>query len=419
MNASVRGDEQLGDEQLGDKITRCFAEIDDIGHDPSDPDSGYNRFAWTDEDAALRSWFRVRCEALGLVMEQDSAGNLWGWWLPKDVASPSRIPPRSAVTSGSHLDSVPHGGAYDGPLGVISALLAIAELRRRDFRPTRSIGVVCFSDEEGARFGKACLGSRTLTAAHSADQVLGLRDSAGVTVAEALGAQGVVPEGYGPDRELLDRLAAHVELHVEQGYALAPAQAPLGVATGIWPHGRWHVTFAGEANHAGTTPLAMRRDASIGLAHFVLDARRAAEEHRAVATVGRILLTPNGVNVIPSHADAWLDVRAAHDDGVDAVLTQLGSYEPQPESRTPATVFDSGTADRLVAACRKVGVAPVRLPTAAGHDAGILENAGVPTGMLFVRSVNGASHTPHEQVEIGDCILGVLALSGYLEDCAR
>lgn len=405
---------------LGSLVCQYLAELDGIGHEPGNPAGAYNRFAWTPQDRALRSWFTGHCEDLGLVTEQDTAGNLWAWWLPQPIGSPAEIPAGSAVTTGSHLDSVSGGGAFDGPLGVISALLAVGELRSKGFVPRKPIGVVCFSDEEGARFGRACVGSRVLTGTYVAGEALGFRDADGLSLAEALSAGGVAVDAYGPQPQLLERIGSHVELHVEQGYALAPAQVALGVASGIWPHGRWRVGFVGEANHAGTTPLAMRRDPMIALARFILDVRRAAQDHDAVATVGRVLVVPNGVNVIASHADAWLDIRAHGDDAVDAVLAELAGYGPALESRTPATHFDAMVADRLDAACcEHAGVEPLRLPTAAGHDAGILTNAGVRTGMIFVRSVNGASHTPSERAEMSDCAAGVEALAGYLEDSAR
>ena len=222
--------------------------IDRIGHDPDEiVSTGYRRFAWTDEDARLRAWFRERLADLDLVAETDRAGNLWGWWLPPHVADPGAIEPGSAVTTGSHLDSVPDGGRFDGPLGVCAALAALALLRERGLRPARPIGVVVFSDEEGARFGTACFGSRVLTGVLPRDRALATTDAHGTALSDALEDAGIDVVSYGPDPAIVARIGAHVELHVEQGYALAPAGAPLGIATGIWPHGRWHATIAGEA----------------------------------------------------------------------------------------------------------------------------------------------------------------------------
>ena len=181
--------------------------------------------------------------------------------------------------TGSHLDSVPDGGAFDGPLGVVSALLAIDRLRSDGFRPRRPIGVVNFVDEEGARFGVSCAGSRVITGVLSPDRALALRDADGVTMAEAMRAAGRQPERLGPDPEALARIGSFIELHIEQGRGLIDLGRAVAVGSGLWAHGRWRIEIPGEANHAGTTRLSDRRDAVIGCARAVLAARAAAEAH--------------------------------------------------------------------------------------------------------------------------------------------
>jgi N-carbamoyl-L-amino-acid hydrolase len=400
-------------------VRALLDEIDGIGHDPRHPEAGYHRSAWTVEDARLRVWFTAQLTRLGLTVEIDRAGNLWGWWLPAGVDAPAGIAPGSAVTTGSHLDSVPGGGRFDGPLGVVSALVAIETLQRRGWTPACPVGVVCFSDEEGARFRLACFGSRVLTGIIAPGAALATADEDGVTLATALADAGVDTAAYGADPAQTGRIGAHIELHVEQGFALSPLGAPLGVASMIWPHGRWHVTLGGEANHAGTTPLERRTDPMLPLADLIKEARAAAEDAGGVATVGKVLVTPNGVNVIPSRVDAWLDVRAPDDGVLDAILARLRRFDPRQESRTPATVFTTSVADALSAAAERVAgqSAPV-IPTAAGHDAGILQDAGVPAGMVFVRSTTGASHTPAEDAADTDCGLGALAVAAAVAELA-
>jgi beta-ureidopropionase / N-carbamoyl-L-amino-acid hydrolase len=368
---------------------------------------GYRRFAWTPEDALLREWFAGEAAARGLDLVEDRAGNLWAWW-----GSPSRE--RPGVVVGSHLDSVPDGGAYDGPLGVVSAFCAVDLLRERGFRPVRPIAVACFGDEEGARFGVACAGSRLLTGALPAERGLALTDGAGRTMAEAMASAGHPPEAVGRDEETLARVGAFVELHVEQGRGLVDLDRPVAVGSSIVPHGRWRLDLVGEANHAGTTRLEDRRDPMLDLAAAVTAARAAAAARGCVATVGKVAVSPNGVNAIPSKVTAWLDARGAHARAVAADVGQAAGAAAVEESYTPDTRFDPGLVARLA---RLLDDAPV-LGTGAGHDAGILAAAGVPAAMLFVRNPTGVSHSPAEHAERADCLAGVDALTAVLADLA-
>lgn len=395
------------DPELAAHLATMFAQIDGIGHDPTDPADGYHRLSWTPEDAALRSWFARQARALGLTLHVDSAGNQWAWW-----GTPSADTP--GVTTGSHLDSVPDGGAFDGPLGVLSALAALARLKAGGHVPRVPIGVLNASDEEGARFGIACFGTRVLTGVLPAQEALARTDAEGVSLRQALEAADVDPDSYGADPDALALVRSHVEVHVEQGYALAATDAPVAVATHIWPHGRWRVDVQGTPDHAGTTPLERRDDALLKALPFPALARSSAEAHDARATVGRMLVEPGGTNVIPAHVTMWLDARADSEQGVLALLSDLTDWSPQQESWTPATHFDADLR-ALVASVAGGRTAPVpALGTAAGHDAGILQEAGVPTAMLFVRNKTGSSHTPAEFATLDDCVHGVLALERVL-----
>ncbi len=189
----------------------------------SSSSGGYRRFAWTPTDLSLREWFAAVAADHGLAVTVDRAGNQWAWWGDLDAGP--------GVVASSHLDSVPDGGAFDGPLGVVSALAAVGALRSRGFVPSRPIGVVNFADEEGARFGVACAGSRLLTGALTAERALALRDVDGVTMESALRTAGRSPESVGRDDETLRRVATFVELHVEQGRGLVGLGAPVGVAS--------------------------------------------------------------------------------------------------------------------------------------------------------------------------------------------
>ena len=331
--------------------------------------------------------------------------------------------------TGSHLDSVPDGGAYDGPLGVVSGFAAIDRLRAQGFAPARPLAVAAFCEEEGGRFGLACLGSRLLTGAVAPQDAAALRDGQGVTLAEAMTAAGLDPAGIGPDDDLLGRIGVFVELHIEQGAALNGLGAAVGIAEGIWPHGRWRLDFTGRADHAGTTRLEDRRDPMLPYAATVLEARQAAAAYGALATFGKVTAEPGGANAICSSVRAWLDARAPDQPVLDHLVGQVEAAARRAaaaqgvevgvhlESFTPPVVFDPALAARLARALAARGITAPVLPTGAGHDAGVLA-ARLPTAMLFVRNPTGVSHSPAEHAERADCEAGVAALAAVLEELA-
>ncbi len=389
---------------------RLWAELEPIGR--CERSGGYRRFAWTDTDRQLREWFAAQAADRGLELTVDRAGNQWAWW-----GDPDRAP---GVVLGSHLDSVPDGGAFDGPLGVVSAFVALDGLRAQADPPARPVGVVNFGDEEGSRFGVACAGSRILTGALDADRARALRDADGVTMAEALTRAGRDAAELGPDPEAVRRIGSLVELHIEQGRGLVDLGRQVAVGDAVWPHGRWRIDLPGEANHAGTTRLADRHDPMLDLARVLEQARAAAERHGALATCGKVRVDPNGVNAIPSNVSVWLDSRGARREQVDAVVAELSALTAElggqlsAESWTDRTGFDPALAGRL---SRLLGGAP-RLETGAGHDAGVLANAGVTAAMLFVRNPTGVSHSPAEFAERDDCLAGIEALTAVVTDLA-
>ncbi len=384
---------------------------------------GYRRYAWTAADTACRAWFLEEAHDRNLRVEPDGWGNLLAWW---DVSDTGRD---GAVLTGSHLDSVPDGGAFDGPLGVISSLCAVDLLRERGVTPQRSLAVGVFADEEGARFGLACVGSRLLSGVLTLPSAYALQDAAGITMRDAMLAAGVDLDAA-PSRGDLSRFSAFVELHIEQGLGLAGMQSSIGIATAIWPHGRWRFTFRGEANHAGTTRLVDRHDPMLPFAATAIAARRLAAQVGAIATFGRVTVEPNATNGIPSAVHAWLDARAADQSKLEQVVTALSTeasteavahgvhLESVQESSTPEVRFDAELRGRMAAALRAGGFDPRELPTGAGHDAGILSDS-IPTGMLFVRNENGVSHSPAEHADLADCLDGVRALATVLEDLLR
>jgi len=413
-----RGRSEAGLVEAG--LRELLDSLHPIGRHPVT--GGYRRYAWTPADRECRDWFHRQARTRSLAYQVDRNGNQWAWW---------GEPRAGSVVTGSHLDSVPDGGAFDGPLGVVSSFVAIDLLRSRDIGPTRSVAVTNFADEEGARFGVACAGSRLLTGALDPERARGLTDADGITMVEAMRTAGHDPERLGRDEEALARIGTFVELHIEQGRAMVDLDGQPAVAVGsaIWPHGRWRFDFAGRADHAGTTRLADRRDPMLPYARTVLAARAEADKRESVATFGRLRVEPNGTNAIPSLVTAWLDARgpdAADVEALVAAVSDGSTAEVTRESWTPAVDFDRALRERLVRAVARYagavdaggGAAAVPvLPTGAGHDAGILA-AEVPTGMLFVRNPTGVSHSPAEHTELADCAAGVEALAAVVEELA-
>jgi len=381
---------------------------------------GYFRQPFASAERECVSWFEQECAARGLEMQRDGNGNLVAWWWPSGPP-PGDSRASGGIVTGSHLDSVLDGGAYDGPLGVVSALAAIDLLRERGITPSKPIGVVAFVEEEGSRFGLACLGSRLLTGATTAEAATELRDRDGVFLLDAMSDAGLEPD-LGRSG-LLEGAECFVELHVEQGRDLVHRNTPIGVASAIWPHGRYRFDFTGQANHAGTTRMEDRVDPMLTYAMTALAANKQARLFDSRATFGRVDVQPNGTNAVPSRVTGWLDARAETSAGLEEMLAAIGRLAEEragrdgtevtvtEESVSPEVTFDPGLAARVAA--QDDDAWPV-IATMAGHDAGVLSAAGVPTAMLFVRNPTGISHSPDERAEMSDCLLGVEALASTL-----
>lgn len=400
-----------------DDFERMWRDLAPLGR--SAGSGGYNRSPYTSVETELRSWFAEQCKARGLEVEADGNGNLIAWWVPSGDQR------ADAVLVGSHLDSVLDGGAYDGPLGVVSSLAAVDLLRERGIVPRRPIAIGAFAEEEGSRFGIACLGSRLASGSTTPEAARELRDRDGMPLLDAMAGAGLEPSlGRAP---WLDRIGSFVELHVEQGLDLVDRDAPVGLATGIWPHGRYRFDFTGEANHAGTTRMEDRHDPMVSFARTALAASKQAGLSGERATFGRIDVAPNGTNAIPSRVTAWLDARCSSGTALLRLVAEIKRQgneraaregtrlEVTPESVSGQVLFDPLLTEQLrTGLSERWGQLPV-IPTMAGHDAGILAAAGVPTAMMFVRNPTGVSHSPHEHAEVADCLSGVETLADALE----
>ena len=378
--------------------------------------AGITRLAWSPELADVNAWLTRRLEEAGLEVEVDAAGNVFGKWHAGEGGP---------VLVGSHLDTVPNGGRFDGALGVLAGLEAIRLLKRRRVRPRRPVWLVSFMDEEGARFGTALFGSRAFAGDDLSD--LGeRRDGTGVTLRDAMAEAGLDFDRIG-DAKAVGEIAAYVELHIEQGALLERAGADVGIVTAIVGLLGFRAHMTGEANHAGTTPMPLRRDALVGAARTVLALRDEARgRDDLTANVGSISVQPGGFNVVPGVCEFTIDVRsptretlsradALVRDTLATVATEEKLELELDESyRLDVTPLHPGLQDTLRRAAEAEGASFLDLPSGAGHDA-MAVAPHVPTAMLFVPSRGGISHSPDEYTAPEQCDLGARVLARALE----
>jgi hydantoinase/carbamoylase family amidase len=333
------------------------------------------------------------------------------------------------VLVGSHLDTVPDGGRFDGVLGVVAGVQAIRLLKEEGFEPARPLWIAAFMDEEGTRFGASLFGSRAFVGegvAHVANRV----DAGGTRLEDAMAAAGFDLARVGTANRV-GEVGAYFELHVEQGPVLEANRAQIGVVTSIVGLRGYRVRLHGEANHAGTTPMALRRDAFAGAARIALELREAALAQPATtANVGRVAVEPGGANVVPGEADFTIDVRAttaervaawertveeivrrvAREERLEVELEQTFALEPLE--------LDPELVARVEEAAAAAGASAMRLPSGAGHDAMVIGRY-VPAAMIFVPSRNGVSHSPLEHSDPAEIEVGVRVLAEALRQSLR
>jgi allantoate deiminase len=403
----------VGGEEI---VARCRA-LAGVSEDDGRLTRRYATPAMARANALVASWMR---EA-GMTARLDAAGNLVG-------RRPGTTVLAGTLLMGSHLDTVRDAGAFDGPLGVVTAIALVQRLREEGVALPFALDVLGFADEEGLRFGTAYLGSRAVAGTFDA-ALLEVADDEGVTVAEALRAFGGDPAGAvaGAASRRGEHLLGYVEVHMEQGPVLEGRGAPVGVVTGIAGATRAEVRFTGLAGHAGTVPMALRRDCAPAVAELVLAAEALARETDGLlATVGQLSVAPGAPNVVAGAATAFLDVRHA-DDAVRAeavaalhdralAIAAARSLDVTWDVRldNPAVAMDAGLAERLA---RAAPDAPA-LASGAGHDAVALA-ALCPVAMLFVRCERGLSHHPDESVTADDAQAALDVLHAFVTGLAE
>jgi len=382
----------------------------------SETDRGVTRVAWSDELFSAYDWLSSRAAEAGLSSRIDAAGNLHLELRPKEG-------PR--VMIGSHLDTVPHGGRFDGALGVLAGLEVARNLQREEVALPFPTSITAFMDEEGTRFGTTLFGSRAFVG-ENVSAYSQRKDAAGITLAQAMADHGYSAENL-PDACNVSGVAAYLELHVEQGPVLDDEGAEIGIVTSIVGLVGLSVKLVGEANHAGTTPMHRRRDALVGAALIAHELRDLARRTSGMtANVGTIAVEPGGKNVVPGVCTFSVDVRAATPDGfatldedVHVILTQIAAeerlgLEVSELYRLEPVVMDTGLVDILEQAAESAGAVHLKLPSGAGHDAMAL-GRHVPTAMFFVPSRGGISHSPEEDTSDEHCDLGADVLARALK----
>jgi allantoate deiminase len=360
----------------------------------------------------------------GLEVCVDAAGNLIG----RSRGSAPQLP---EVWTGSHLDTVPNGGRFDGALGVVAGLEAVAYVSRLPH--ARTVAVVAFRDEEGCRFGQGFFGSRALCGRLTAAE-LEVRDSGGVSIGQALRALGLPPQNLPPPGRGTGPLpGAFVELHVEQGSTLAARRLAVGVVSEIVAMAGLTVRFSGERAHAGGTAMTERRDALVAAARFVLATHSLARSDDGWrATAGELTISDPASNVVPDEVAVSVDARAQSDESLGRLLAGLreGAAESAGQSccgweaavtwQEAAVSMDSAVTRVIAEANRSSAADPIATTSWAGHDAAILATAGVPAGMLLVRAGRGGvSHSPHETADDADVSAAIETLGRALADLAR
>ncbi len=394
-----------------DALARDLRDLAAIG---ADPEGGVTRVAWSPALLEALHWFAERGRAVGATTAIDAAGNAF-------LRAGGGASAGPAFLIGSHLDTVPRGGAYDGALGVLAGLDVLRHFHESGDAPGCPVWVNAFMDEEGTRFGTALFGSRAF-AGHDLSDLAARADKAGVTVAEAMQACGRDAAALG-EAQAIDRVRGYLELHIEQGPVLEQSGEQIGVVTSIVGLLGLQVRLTGQANHAGTTPMDMRRDALAGASRAVLELRDLARRLPTVtANVGTIAVEPGGKNVIPGACSFSVDIRAADqatyltlDAATRATLARIASEESLGLEvteiyRLAPVPMDTAFVDAIERAAELEGASHRRMPSGAGHDAQVIA-PHVPAGMLFVPSRGGISHNPAEHTEPEQCATGSRVLA--------
>ena len=384
------------------------------------PGEGINRLAFTDADWAGRQYIIDRMTDAGLSVEIDDFGNVIGYKIGKKPDLP-------AVMVGSHTDSVPNGGNYDGVVGVVSDIEVIRSMIDDGYEHDHTIAVVDFMCEESGRFGNATLGSKAMRGELTLQDLHHLVDKQGISLYEALKGRNLNPDGI-ETMAYKRPVKSFTEIHIEQGKVLEHEQKTIGIVTGIAAPERFYVTIRGNADHSGATPMNLRHDALCGASKIILGIEEIAsmqEEPPVVGTVGVVEVTPGAMNVIPGAVKLGVDIRSISKVARNSVVTLVKEFiditaEKRGLSYTIETIAQDHPVEmhpamirEIEEAVKSVGVEYMTIPSGAGHDAMHWAEV-VPTGMIFIPCRDGISHNPAEFAEMDDIVTGAAVLDKVL-----
>ena len=381
---------------------------------------GINRLAFTDADWEGRQYIIDRMTDAGLSVEIDDFGNVIGYKIGKKADLP-------VVMVGSHTDSVPNGGNYDGVVGVLSAIEVIRGMTDDGYEHDHTIAVVSFMCEESGRFGNAALGSKAMRGELTLQDLHRLVDKQGISLYEALKGRNLNPDGI-ETMAYKRPVKSFTEIHIEQGKVLEHEQKTIGIVTGIAAPERFYVTIRGNADHSGATPMNLRHDALCGASKIILGIEEIAsmqEEPPVVGTVGVVEVTPGAMNVIPGAVKLGVDIRSISKVARNSVVTLVKEFiditaEKRGLSYTIETIAQDHPVEmhpamirEIEEAVKSVGIGYMTMPSGAGHDAMHWAEA-VPTGMIFIPCRDGISHNPAEFAEMDDIVTGAEVLDKVL-----
>ncbi|AZK46301.1 Zn-dependent hydrolase [Paenibacillus lentus] len=404
-----------------DRLWTRVMELGEIGKQTS---GGVTRFSFTPDESRAKDLVIAYMKEAGLAVREDAVGNIIG---RREGTNPAA----SVVLTGSHIDTVPDGGMFDGALGVLSAIEALQRMDELGIQNVHPIEVIAFTDEEGSRFGFGMIGSRAVAGTLRLED-LEQRDEQAVSIADAMRTAGLVPERIGEAEKPPHEVKAYIELHIEQGRVLENLDEPVGLVTGIAGPLWQQFTLSGQAGHAGATPMHLRRDPMQAAAEIMSYIYAETRNFRnAVATVGKLRALPGGVNVIPGEVQFSLDLRDIDEAERDRLEASIHAYSKQVCEKQGiglqidllqrvAPAPSSPVVQEAVAQAGKLaGLSELpRLVSGAGHD-GMQFSSHWPLGMIFVRSRDGISHNPKEWSSPEDCAAGTEVLYHTLLELAK
>ncbi|GGH79961.1 allantoate deiminase [Pullulanibacillus pueri] len=402
----------------GKRLAQRLSALSEIG---LTDEHGSYRIGFSQEEKQAKQLVKQWMNEAGLEVSEDGAGNVFG-------RLSGRNPHRPAILSGSHVDSVPNGGHFDGPLGVLAALEVVEAWKATGFVPESPYEVVIFTDEEGSRFNGGLTGSRAMTGEIDREAQQQLVDIHGDPFEKVIEKVGLSVNTFAASQREMSDIKGYVEIHIEQGKRLEKAGVPVGIVTGIAGPSWLEMTFTGDAGHAGNTPMDDRRDALLAASQFVVAVNALPQQvsSTAVATVGKLDVHPNGTNVIAGQVTLTVDIRDIDETQRDRLIEliiqsatsiceahQIDLEWKETQHVKPVPIKES-MQEKLSSAIQAKGIAPVYLTSGAAHDAMIMGHH-VPVAMIFVQSKDGVSHNPAEWSSLNDCVQSAHVLKQFVE----